>query len=239
VGPFDEWCTLREAGGRRVTLIDLYRLAGRDRGLEPHELPLEERNELARRAMPLILPGFEIADDTGHSEPIELVPPDPAWPASFTAWAAPLHAALGTVAVRVDHVGSTSVPGLAAKPTIDIQVSVRALDDEQAYAVPIEQLGLQLRSRDAQRLLFRRPRDVHVHVCETGSRWEREHLLFRDYLRAHPAAAARYAAVKEHLRVVWSDDRAGYTEAKSDCILGLLDEAEEWAHATGWTTRTD
>jgi GrpB-like predicted nucleotidyltransferase (UPF0157 family) len=241
VDEFEEWCRLRAAGGRRVTLIDLYRLAGRDRGLEPHELPLEERKELALRAMPLILPGFEIAADTDRSEPIELVPSDPGWPASFEAWEARLRDALGAVAERVDHVGSTSVPGLASKPTIDIQVSVGALEDEERYVGPIERLGLQLGSRDVLHLFFSppalRPRNVHVHVCETGSRWEREHLLFRDYLRTHPGAAARYAAVKNELLVVWRDDRAGYTEAKSDCILGLLDEAEEWAQATGWAIR--
>ena len=97
---------------------------------------------------------------------------------------------------------------------------------------------MQLRSRDALHLYFRppadRPRDVHVHVCESGGQWEREHLLFRDYLRAHPEAVAGYAAVKEELLVVWSDDRWGYTEAKSDCILGILDAAEEWAQATAW-----
>ncbi len=235
---FEAWCRLREAGGRRVTLVDLYRLAGRERGLEPHELPLEERNELAHRAMPLILPGFEIAEGSGRGDRIELVPSDPDWPASFAAWEARLGDALGSVAERIDHVGSTAVPGLAAKPTVDIQISVPGLEDEQRYVGPLEDAGLQLRSRDALHLYFRppadRPRDVHVHVCESGGQWEREHLLFRDYLRAHPEAAARYAAVKEELLVVWSDDRWGYTEAKSDCILGILDAAEEWAQATAW-----
>ena len=166
------------------------------------------------------------------------MPSDPGWPASFAAWKARLGDALGSVAERIDHVGSTAVPGLAAKPTVDIQISVTELEDEQRYVGPLEDAGLQLRSRDALHLYFRppadRPRDVHVHVCESGGQWEREHLLFRDYLRAHPEAAARYAAVKEELLVVWSDDRWGYTEAKSDCILGILDEAEEWAQATAW-----
>ena len=121
---FEAWCRLREAGGRRVTLVELYRLAGRERGLEPHELPLEERNELAHRAMPLILPGFEIAEGSGRGDRIELVPSDPGWPASFAVWKARLGDALGSVAERIDHVGSTAVPGLAAKPTVDIQISV-------------------------------------------------------------------------------------------------------------------
>jgi GrpB-like predicted nucleotidyltransferase (UPF0157 family) len=237
-GAFDDWCRLRQTGGRRVTLVDLYRLAGRERGLEPHELPLEERNELASRAMPLILPGFELAEGSGRGDPLELAAPDPDWPSTFAAWKERLAGALGPVAERIDHVGSTAVPGLAAKPTIDIQISVQGLEDEDRYAGPLERSGLQLRSRDSLHVYFRppatRPRDVHVHVCESGGRWEREHLLFRDYLRAHPQAAARYAAVKEELLVVWSDDRWGYTEAKSDCILGILDEAETWAQAAAW-----
>jgi GrpB-like predicted nucleotidyltransferase (UPF0157 family) len=237
-GAFEDWCRLRETGGRRVTLVDLYRLAGAERGLEPHELPLEERNELASRAMPLILPGFEIAEGSGRGDPLELVAPDPDWPATFAAWKERLAETLVAVAERIDHVGSTSVPGLAAKPTVDTQISVRDLEDEDRYVAPLERASLQLRSRDALHVYFRppahRPRDVHVHVCESGGRWEREHLLFRDYLRAHPEAAARYASVKDELLVVWSDDRWGYTEAKSDCILGILDEAEEWAQATKW-----
>src|SRR5215475_12144077 len=106
---FEDWCRLRETRGRRVTLVDLYRLAGRDRGLEPHELPLEERNELASRAMPLILPGFEIVGGSDRGDPIELVAPDPAWPSTFAAWKGRLAEALGRVAERIDHVGSTSV----------------------------------------------------------------------------------------------------------------------------------
>jgi GrpB-like predicted nucleotidyltransferase (UPF0157 family) len=188
--------------------------------------------------MPLILPGFEIVEGSSRGDPLELVAPDPDWPATFAAWRERLADALVAVAERIDHVGSTSVPGLAAKPTIDIQISVLDLEDEEGYVGPLERANLQLRSRDAQHVYFRppadRPRDVHVHVCESGGRWEREHLLFCDYLRTHPAAAARYASVKGELLVVWSDDRSGYTEAKSDCILGILDEAEEWAQATGW-----
>ena len=99
--------------------------------------------------------------------------------------------ALGTARVpgrsrtgqRVEHVGSTSVPGLAAKPVIDIQVSTADVAAEDLYSAPLERAGVQLRYRDNQHRFFRpfpgRSWDVHVHVCAAGSRWERRHLLVR------------------------------------------------------------
>jgi GrpB-like predicted nucleotidyltransferase (UPF0157 family) len=79
------------------------------------------------------------------------------------------------------------------------------------------------------------PRDVHVHVCQAGSDWEREHLLFRDYLRNHADARDAYARVKDEAAQVWSDDRIACTEAKTGVILELLVAAESWARAASWT----
>jgi GrpB-like predicted nucleotidyltransferase (UPF0157 family) len=73
-----------------------------------------------------------------------------------------------------------------------------------------------------------------VHVCQAGSDWEREHLLFRDYLRSHADARDGYARVKWQAAQVWSDDRIAYTEAKTEVILDLLDAAETWASANSW-----
>jgi GrpB-like predicted nucleotidyltransferase (UPF0157 family) len=96
-----------------------------------------------------------------------------------------------------------------------------------------------LRSRDEMHRYFRppagQPRDVHVHVCAAGSQWERDHLLFRDYLRADPAACCRYAEAKRANVRRWSDDSWGYTEAKSGVILDILELAAGWARATAWT----
>jgi GrpB-like predicted nucleotidyltransferase (UPF0157 family) len=75
---------------------------------------------------------------------------------------------------------------------------------------------------------------VHVHVCQAGSDWEREHLLFRDYLRSHAGARDAYATVKQEAARVWWDDRIGYTEAKTAVILDLLDAAESWARVNSW-----
>jgi GrpB-like predicted nucleotidyltransferase (UPF0157 family) len=238
--PFAAWSRLRAVEGRRATLIDLYRLVASERGVEPHELPLSERKELSLRAMPVIFPGFELTQDSDRIvAPVRIVPPDSRWPVRFERWRSRLQEALGPRALRIEHVGSTSVPGLAAKPIVDIQISVADLEDEPAYVGRLEQSGVQLRSRDAEHRYFRpprgRPHECHVHVCEAGSPWERDHLLFRDFLRARPDRAHRYAAVKQEAALIWCDDGWGFTEAKSEFILDSLDEAEDWAESEGWS----
>jgi len=228
--PIVAWLRLREAKGERATVIDLYRLVAEPRGLAPHELPLEERFELARAMMRHVWPGFETTAGTARIDPVEVVDYDPGWPEVFESWRARIEAAVGPAALRIEHVGSTSVPGLAAKPTVDIQVSVRDLDDESDYVPQLEGAGVQLRSRDDVHRYFRppatEPRSVHVHVCALGSDWERHHLLFRDYLRAHPEARDRYAAVKREAAKVWVEDRWGYTDAKTDVILDIMEAAQ-------------
>jgi GrpB-like predicted nucleotidyltransferase (UPF0157 family) len=80
---------------------------------------------------------------------------------------------------------------------------------------------------------------VHVHVCTAGGTWEREHLLFRDYVRAHPAARDAYAQAKRDAVRTWHDDRWAYTEAKTGVILDILDAAEQWAASSGFMIRSD
>jgi GrpB-like predicted nucleotidyltransferase (UPF0157 family) len=237
--PVAAWCRLREAEGPRATGIDLYWLAARGRGLAPGELPRAERAGLAAAVFPVLFPGFgAIAEADRGREPIEIVPWDPGWPARYARWRERITAALGATALRTEHVGSTSVPGLDAKPVIDIQVSVADIGDEARYAGRLAAAGLQLRSRDSLHRFFRpfpdRPRDAHLHVCQAGGAWERDHLLFRDYLRAHPAACQRYLAGKRAAAATWRDDRFAYTEAKTGVILDILGEAETWARRTGW-----
>jgi GrpB-like predicted nucleotidyltransferase (UPF0157 family) len=238
--PFLAWQRLRAAEGRRTTVIDLYELVARTRGLQAYELPPGERAELAHRALGVAWPGFETVEGSEREgEPIEVVPYDPAWPARFAAWRGRIEGALGDPALRVEHVGSTSVPGLAAKPVVDIQVSVADIEDEPGYVPALERAGVQLRSRDAEHRYFRpfpgASREVHVHVCDAGGRWEREHLLFRDYLRSDPAACRRYAVAKYEAAARWPDDRIAYTDAKNDVILDVLEEAEAWARSVGWS----
>ncbi len=171
--------------------------------------------------------------------PVELSAPDPAWPARFGQLKMMIQRQLGPSAIRVDHVGSTSIPGLAAKPVIDIQVSVLDVNDEGSFRPALESLGWPMRAREPGHRFFRpakgKPRTVHVHVCQTGSEWERVHLLFRDYLRAHPHRAAAYAAVKSELAERHQDDGLEYTDAKGPFIEEQLRCAEEWAAQTGWS----
>ena len=172
------------------------------------------------------------------NEPLELADYDPAWPARFDEMRARLADALGEVARRIDHVGSTAVPGLAAKPIVDIQVSVPSVDDEADFRHPIEAQGFALRFIEPGHRYFRPPPGLprlwQVHVCTIGSEWERSHLLFRDYLRAHPADAGRYAELKRRLAGEHRHDRIAYTDAKGPFIEQVLRRADEWAAATGW-----
>jgi len=238
--PVAAWRELREAEGPRATGIDLYWLAARQRGIAIRELPEAERAALASAATPVLIPGYRpVAHQRRVREPIVLVPYDPEWPRRFARWRDRVGVTLGATALRTEHVGSTSVPGLAAKPVIDIQVSVADIADEARYVAQLESAGLQLSNRDDVHRYFsplpEQPRDLHLHVCQAGSGWEREHLLFRDYLRAHPAAADRYLAGKRAAAAAWRDDRWAYTEAKTGVILDILEAAETWSRATGWT----
>ncbi|HXZ71047.1 MAG TPA: GrpB family protein [Streptosporangiaceae bacterium] len=238
--PHDAWQRLRGAEGRRTTIIDLYELVARQRGLVGRQLSRAERAELTESVMPVIWPGFARTEGSErHDLRPQVVAYDPSWPDRYQRWRDRLTGQLADTAPRMEHVGSTAVPGLPAKPVIDVQISVADLEDESRYVAQIEQAGVQLRSRDALHRFFRPfagpPRDVHVHVCQAESGWEREHLLFRDYLRRHSDARDSYARVKEEAAQVWSDDRIAYTEAKTGVILDLLDAAEVWATANSWT----
>lgn len=236
--PYTRWLALRVEGGDDVGLLTLYALAGETRGLSPEQLPLEERRALVRQALPQLYPGVELVDSAERGDALTVVPYDAAWPSAFAAWRRVVAEALGSTAVCVEHIGSTSVPGLPAKPVIDVLVTVPDFDDEPAYVPALEATGLQLRSRDLQHRYFRpfpgRPRDVQVHVCPPGSAWERDHLLFRDFLRAHDDVRDQYARLKLHLVDVWHDDRMAYTEAKGDLIRPTVAAAEAWAATTQW-----
>lgn len=168
----------------------------------------------------------------------ELVPPDTRWPGLGAEIARRIHAFLGPAAVRIDHVGSTAVPGLWSKQTVDIQVSVPDVDDEDAYAGVISRAGWPLRLREPGHRLFRAlppaERLVHVHVCTAGSAWERQHLLFRDYLRAHRPVALAYESMKRELASRPALTRMEYTEAKTPFIAAALEAANNWADLTLW-----
>lgn len=172
------------------------------------------------------------------ADPVEIVAWDPRWPQRFEEMRRRLAAALGDTAIRIDHVGSTSIPDMVAKPVIDIQISVPDVDDDEAFRGPIERQGFELRFIEPGHRYFRpppgSPRNYQVHVCEVGSDWERVHLLFRDYLRSHPDVATEYGRMKLRLATQHKNERIAYNDDKAGFIDAVVQVAEEWARQSGW-----
>ncbi|MCX6376753.1 MAG: GrpB family protein [Armatimonadetes bacterium] len=172
-------------------------------------------------------------------EKIIITPYDPEWSRMFARLGASLRNALGDVALRIDHIGSTSIPGLAAKPIIDVQVSVASFDPLDAYRVPLESLGYVWKSDNPEltKRYFRESpgdRRTHIHVRRAGSFSEQFAVLFRDYMRAHPEDAARYASLKCRLADEFGEDRHGYVDAKGPFIWDTIRKADDWAQTIGW-----
>jgi GrpB-like predicted nucleotidyltransferase (UPF0157 family) len=172
---------------------------------------------------------------------IVIVDYEPEWPAQFEAERLKLAAALGEYALAIEHIGSTSVPGLAAKPIIDILIGVRSLADADAHCIePIVALGYEYVAKLEEMMPFRRyfrrlsqtardPRKHthHIHLVEiTHPFWER-HLLFRDYLRSHPEARDAYADLKRDL-AAQTLDTAAYTDAKTAFIQDIEARSRAW-----------
>ena len=137
-------------------------------------------------------------------------------------------------AVGVEHIGSTAVPGLAAKPVIDLMAGVRELPLRRREISALARYGYEFRGEAGvpDRAFFRKftsgVRTHHLHVTVFGSEFWREHLLFRDYLRTHPGEARRYETLKRELAKTHLADRELYTAGKSGLILGLLARARAW-----------
>ncbi|NOU84712.1 GrpB family protein [Paenibacillus sp. LMG 31460] len=150
-----------------------------------------------------------------------------------------LRDSLGNVAVRIDHVGSTSIVGLDAKPIIDIQISVVKLDDDSSYKSKIEENGFKLRKEnpDKTKKYFRElpgNRRTHIHVRQSGSFSEQKTLLFRDYLREHSKDCLGYALEKHRLMNLFSNDRTKYVEGKGPVVWEILQRAHSWSQEVGW-----
>ena len=168
---------------------------------------------------------------------IEIVDYDPAWPETFAGISQVVAAALGPLALRIEHVGSTAVPGLSAKPIIDLDVVTESPDVLPPVVEALNTLGYAhegdggIPSREA----FRReggtvPADGsgrtwpahHLYVCPRDSEELRRHLRFRDHLRGHPDAASRYDALKRDLARRYANDIDAYVEGKSAFVEGIL-----------------
>lgn len=180
---------------------------------------------------------------------VTIVDYDERWPQEFARLATELRNALGDLAPRIDHIGSTSVPGLAAKDLIDIQVTVAQLDGAVTNALAAigytEHTGITADHRppratgpdsDWEKRLFAPPagqRPTNLHVRIAGRANQRYALLFRDYLRDHPAAADAYAELKRRL-ARWMPDTGTYADVKDPACDLIMCAAEAWAVLIGW-----
>jgi GrpB-like predicted nucleotidyltransferase (UPF0157 family) len=182
---------------------------------------------------------------------IEIVPYRPEWADEFVAIAADVRRALGLTALRIDHIGSTAVPGLAAKDIIDLQVTVADLDDERLVEALVA-AGYTARpdiawdhrppgatgpDADWDKRYFREPlgaRPIHIHVRAAGRPNQRYPLLVRDYLRAHPAAADAYAEAKRRLAEIVGGDSGLYADTKDPISDLIAIAAAAWAASTSW-----
>ena len=157
---------------------------------------------------------------------------DPSWPVRFSEEAERIRQVMGDKLVGVEHVGSTSIPGLAAKPVIDILVGVTTLDAGAAAVPALEALGYEYRGENGipGRLYFRKGsvqyrRTHHLHLVEPAHEQWLPMIAFRDYLRSHPDTARQYEALKRDLADQFHDNRKAYTDGKADFVQAILEKA--------------
>ena len=151
---------------------------------------------------------------------------DPAWPTRYERLAAAVRATLGPTLLRIEHIGSTSVPGLAAKPIIDMVAVVTDSSDEARYVPQLVAIGYSVRVREPERfehrMLRTAARDVHLHVYSPGVPEVDRNIRFRDQLRRSSMDRARYEAVKRELAARDWPDMNAYAEAKTEVIESIL-----------------
>ena len=165
---------------------------------------------------------------------IEVAAYDPVWPVQYDAEAGRLKSALGNCCIAIHHIGSTAVPGLKAKPTIDILGIVTAFEELERLDSQLMDLGYEPRGENGipgRRYYVKREGDHHLfhfHTYEPGHPNIANHLIFRDYLREHPDEANAYQELKVELVARFRDDPARYTLGKAEFIQGILDHAGSW-----------
>lgn len=160
---------------------------------------------------------------------IVIVDYDDTWPLKAASMAHKIQDSLGPAALSVEHIGSTSVPGLAAKPVIDILLVVADVNDEQSYLVPMESIALRLRVREHDHRLLRTAElDFHVHVLPPETADQIDYLDLRDWLRVSAADRALYESTKRTLAANTWSDMNHYADAKSAVIQQILTHARNW-----------
>ncbi|MBA4384796.1 MAG: GrpB family protein [Anaerolinea sp.] len=170
-----------------------------------------------------------------NTPPIVIEPYQPEWQKKFSREAFLIRFVIGRYITKIEHIGSTAVPGLAAKPIIDMLIGVNSLTDTQRFVHRLERLGyvyVQKYEVDLpeRRYLYKQRRGedtFHLHMVEPQSEFFRRHIAFRDYLRSHPDAVTEYASLKLRLAREFGSDRAGYTDAKTEFIQSIEHKAKQ------------
>ncbi|MBT3273956.1 MAG: GrpB family protein [Spirochaetales bacterium] len=173
------------------------------------------------------------------NDPIILVPYEYRWPNQFIKLATPIRKSLGVTALRIDHIGSTAIPGLLSKPVIDIQIAVESFEPFSNIRDPLESLHYRWRpdNPDRSKRYFREPigsARIHVHVRILGTWQQQLPLLFRDYLRSHPDELKVYEQAKTDLAKQFRNNRSEYVKGKDPVIWQILRRATEWIQQTAW-----
>jgi GrpB-like predicted nucleotidyltransferase (UPF0157 family) len=206
---------------------------GRRIGQKRSVVMAEDRPTDEPRVNPPLTEDQIIASTVGARQPLNstiyLAPYDPTWPALFTQLAHQIHAALGDAVLLLEHAGSTSVPGLSAKPIIDMVLAVADSSEEAAYVKPLEEKGYTLRIREPDwyqhRLL--KPPDIagNLHVFSAGCEEIAQMLLFRDWLRNNADDRLLYEATKHALAAQTWKYTQNYADAKAVVVHDILARA--------------
>jgi GrpB-like predicted nucleotidyltransferase (UPF0157 family) len=168
---------------------------------------------------------------------IEVVPYDPVWPELFKQESALLQEIFGTNIVSINHTGSTSVPGMMAKPTIDILIELKDISNIQSYYEKMKSIGYDCRGECLDAVVPGTPGRFyfskaiqekhlyHVHACQSGHYQIREILAFRDYLRNNKEEAEKYGILKYELSKAYKNDNIGYMRGKDKFVKKLIEKA--------------
>ncbi len=169
--------------------------------------------------------------------PVEICEYDTAWPLKFEKQKGDLMNAIGNKVVAIEHIGSTAVPGLGAKPIIDIMVGLRQLSDAEDCIEPLRRIGYayvpELEAEIPERRYFHKgPSNVpekhyHLHMVEIHGEFWSVQILFRDYLRTHSDSAREYFKLKKKLAAKYRLNREAYTDAKSSFIKSTIAKARD------------
>lgn len=170
---------------------------------------------------------------------VKLEPHNTQWEVAAKESITKLKNILGEFAIDIQHVGSTSIPSISAKPIIDIVVGVRNVMEILSYNTELENQGFYFRpSNDQLQLLYvmgdfnADTRTHHIHIVEWNGREWHDYLNFRDYLTANPHIAEKYQVLKKQLEKKYYNNRSSYTKEKNEFILEILEQAKKWRKST-------